>query len=373
MTININAEQLEKDWEALHAIPEPGFQEFQTSAYLRSRLQTLGFELKPIAGTGILACLRGQEPGPLVGLRADMDALQFRNPDGTTSLIHACGHDAHCAMVLAAGAFAAQCGVKKGTLYLLFQPAEETICGASRVIADGVLPKLDALFGMHLRPRTELPLGAAAAQLLHQATMPMTVTFLGKEAHGARPQLGINALSAAASCIAAVDALRLDTACSYSAKATDCTCYDNSHNVIPARCTVRFDLRAQTNALAQTLIDRVRALAEAAAKAVGCGVEISQIRGYAAEYDPALVRICEQAITQTFGCVAPPLHTLGSEDFHAYHMEYGIPTAYMGLGADLVPGLHDRDMRFDHSCMLPGAQILFRCAAGLLQMETQSD
>lgn len=369
MDIGINAQQLRKDWESLHAIPEIGFKEYKTSAYLKERLREMGYQVTPIAGTGLLARLDGDEPGALVGLRADMDALQFHNEDGSTEMIHACGHDAHCSMVLAAGELAVKRGLKKGTLYLLFQPAEETICGASRVIKDGGLPHFDALFGIHLRPRVEIPLGTATAELLHQATLPMTVTFLGRESHAARPQSGINALSAAADCIAAVDALRLDTAYSYSAKATNCTCYDNSHNVIPARCTVQLDLRAQTNALAKELVSRVHEIAESSARKVGCTTAFSQIWGYAAEYDPRLVRVCERAITETLGSVEPPLHTLGSEDFHAYHMEYGIPVAYMGLGADVMPGLHARNMHFDHSCMVPGAEILFRCVSQLLEFK----
>lgn len=367
MKIEINAERLQADWDALHTMAEPGFEEYRTSDYIKDRLLSMGYQVTPIAGTGLLAKLEGEEPGKLVGLRADMDALRFFNEDGSSEMVHACGHDAHCAMVLAAGEFAARKGLRKGTLYLLFQPAEETIYGASRVIADGGLPHLDALFGMHLRPQAETPLGTATAQLLHQAAMPMTVTFLGKEAHGARPQLGINALSAAAASIAAVDALRLDTAYRYSAKATNCTCYDNSHNVIPARCTVQFDLRAQTNALAKTLAAAIQEIVERCAQAVGCQVSYTQSWSYAAEYDPALVKICETAIMQTLGSLEPPALTFGSEDFHAYHVEYGIPTAYIGLGSGLTPGLHARDMRFDHACMAPGAEILFRCAAQLLQ------
>ena len=153
MDIGINAQQLRKDWESLHAIPEIGFKEYKTSAYLKERLREMGYQVTPIAGTGLLARLDGDEPGALAGLRADMDALQFHNEDGSTEMIHACGHDAHCSMVLAAGELAVKRGLKKGTLYLLFQPAEETICGASRVIKDGGLPHFDALFGIHLRPR----------------------------------------------------------------------------------------------------------------------------------------------------------------------------------------------------------------------------
>lgn len=369
MNIKINKKQLMTDWRQLHSMPEIGFCEYKTSAYLRKRLEEIGFEVHSIAGTGLLAVLRGEEPGKSVGLRADMDALEFHNEDGSSEMLHACGHDAHSAMVLNTGELVAEIGIQRGTLYLLFQPAEETICGASKVIESGQLPYLDALFGMHLRSRLELPIGRATAQLLHQATRPLTIEFIGKAAHGARPRQGINALSAAAAAIARVDCMKINTGLSWSAKATNADCYGNSHNVIPECCTVMFDLRAQSNDLADQVLKKVLDCAQQSASEVGCRIETSVIRGYAAEYDPALVTVCEEAITETLGSVETPLRTLGSEDFHAYHREAGIPVAYMGLGADLTPELHSREMRFDPECMVAGVEILFRCAGKLLEFK----
>ncbi len=368
MDIVVNKEQIMTDWRILHSMPEIGFCEYRTSAYLRKRLETLGFEVHSAAGTGLLAALHGKEPGKSVGLRADIDALKFHDGDGTSVILHACGHDAHSTMVLNAGEIIAKAGIRRGTLYLLFQPAEETICGASRVIAEGEMPHLDALFGMHLRSRSEIPVGKATAQLLHQATRPLTIIFLGKAAHGARPEQGINALSAAAATIARVDSMKINTGLSWSAKATNADCYGNSHNVIPECCTVMFDLRAQSNVLADQILQKVLDCAHQSASEVGCRMEASVIKGYAAEYDPALVTICEEAITETLGSVEPPLRTLGSEDFHAYYKEAGIPVAYMGLGADLVPDLHSREMTFDTRCMESGVEIFCRCVDKLLEV-----
>ncbi len=369
MNIRIDKERLMTDWENLHNMPEIGFCEYKTSAYLRTRLESMGFEVHSIAGTGLLATLRGEQPGKSVGLRADIDALEFHDEDGSSVMLHACGHDAHSAMVLNVGELAVKTGLKKGTLHLLFQPAEETLCGASKVIADGGLPHLDALFGMHLRPGTEMPIGKATAQLMHQAARTLTIKFLGKAAHGARPHQGINALSAAAAAIARVDALKVDTKLSWSAKATNADCYGNGHNIIPECCAVVFDLRAQTNDLAEQIQKIVLNCAEESAEKVGCKMEKNVICGYAAEYDPFLVSICEEAIRETLGSVEPPLKTLGSEDFHAYSKEAGIPVAYMGLGADLVPELHSREMTFDKNCMMTGVEIFYRCVSKLIEFK----
>ena len=118
-----------KMWEDLHKIPELAMQEVKTSAYVTKTLQDLGIEVQTGIGgtTGVMGVIKGAEPGPVVLLRADMDALPF-TIDGKECAIHACGHDSHTAMLLAA-ASRLKDRVKKGTLKLLFQPAEESISG----------------------------------------------------------------------------------------------------------------------------------------------------------------------------------------------------------------------------------------------------
>ena len=118
-------------FDTLHAIPEPGFQEVKTSAFLAGELRRLGYAVQDsFARTAVLGTLETGQSGPVVCLRADMDALTF-TVDGETKHIHACGHDANCTEVLAAAAAAAETGfLKHGTLKVLFQPCEETMQGA---------------------------------------------------------------------------------------------------------------------------------------------------------------------------------------------------------------------------------------------------
>ena len=119
----------------LHQIPEIGFQEFKTSAYLADKLRELGYKVTTnVGGTGVVGVVKGAEPGPVMLLRADMDALPFVI-NGEHKAIHACGHDAHCSMVLAAASNLKD-KIKKGTLKILFQQGEETLKGALAV-ADG--------------------------------------------------------------------------------------------------------------------------------------------------------------------------------------------------------------------------------------------
>lgn len=117
-------------WRDLHKTPELGFEENKTSAYLAEALEKLGFAVtRGVGKTGVMGVIRGAEPGPVLMLRADMDALPFRNDDGSIEAVHACGHDSHCAMVLAAASELAG-RVRRGTLKILFQPGEETLHGA---------------------------------------------------------------------------------------------------------------------------------------------------------------------------------------------------------------------------------------------------
>lgn len=362
----IDGSVLERDWAQLHQIPEPAFHEEQTSRWIREALTASGFSIRGFGKTGLLAHITGEAPGSAIALRADMDALPFPQRDGAVVCRHACGHDAHCAMVLAAGKYLAALGLTRGTLYLLFQPAEESMNGARETLKCG-LPHLDGMLGIHLRPQSEIRLGHATPALLHCASLPVTARFSGKAAHAARPHLGINTISAAARAIAAVDEIRLDTAALWSAKATVIDSHGNPRNVIPELCTVVFDLRAETNAVGVLLSAEVKHAVETAAAAVGCAVSVHQEQGFAPEYNPRLVEICRCAIADILGTADPPYHTPGSEDFHAYSALGNIPTAYIGLGADLEPGLHSPTMHFDHSCMAPGAEILADAALRALQ------
>lgn len=363
----MNHDMLHKDWELLHQMPEEAFRERNTSAYIRDRMKGAGFRVSPVADTGLLCCLEGQRPGPTVALRADLDALLLTDVEGHKVLDHACGHDAHCAMVMAAASAIAAEGLPRGVLLALFQPAEETLRGAQAVITEG-LPPIDGMFGIHLRPANEMRPGLATPALYHCAAIHLDLCFYGKAAHGARPHLGINAISTAAKTIAAVDALELDTAESWSAKATMIDSGGNLQNVIPDFCSVTFDLRAQSNQLAQQLEQLVRQAGTQAANASGARLEIRErARAYAPRFDERLVAISAQAIQEVLGEAQPPMPTLGSEDFHSYGVCADIPSAYIGLGAGVQPGLHVLGMTFDHQYLDAGAEILRRCALTALE------
>jgi len=200
----------------LHQIPEPCFQEKQTAALVAAYLKKLGLEVSTgIAGTGVKAVLRGRLPGPVVGLRADMDALPIEEATGLPfrsrlpGQMHACGHDAHMTNLLVAARLLS--GIRDrlpGTVVFIFQPCEEGAPlkekgGAERLIDAGILenPHLDALLALHVLPELAAGQIAVCPGAIMANVAWIYIRIQGKAAHGAFPHQGIDAITAAAAAI----------------------------------------------------------------------------------------------------------------------------------------------------------------------------
>lgn len=365
---------IRETWSDLHAIPEPAFQERRTSAYLADRLRKAGYTTKTgLGGTGVVGTLSSGAPGPTAGLRADMDAL-CHEVDGQRRAIHSCGHDANCTMVLSAAEALAACGgPRKGTFKVIFQPAEEGLGGAKAIISTGELNDLNYLTGIHLRPGDELPFGKVTTSIRHGASGRFMATFKGRQAHGAKPHQGINAVEAACMAVIAVRGTRLNPQVSHSAKTTMFRGGGASLNIIPDSAEIAVDLRAQTNSLMEELKDRIAAVLSSAAALNGAQVEtIWKGGGHAAEDHPEMLTLAEEAIREVLGAegVSGPIVTAGGEDFHEYAQAIkGLKTTVVGIGADLTPGLHQPTMTFKLDALMVGARVLTLMVRKLLFVE----
>ena len=242
----------------LHEMPELALHEKRTSAYVAEKLKALGIETHENVGgsTGVVGIIRGTEPGPVFMLRADMDALPFVI-DGKPCCIHACGHDGHTAMLLAA-ASRLKDKIKRGTLKLLFQPAEETLQGAPVIIKAGVIDDVDYALGAHIRPIQDVPAGMLCAAVRHTASTTLTIVIKGRGAHASRPHLGINAIDAACALMNGIQAIWLDPKMSWSAKATQIHADSGATNTVPDLARITYDCRAQTNELMDDLLAQIR-------------------------------------------------------------------------------------------------------------------
>jgi len=204
---------------ALHQKPEMAFEEEWTSDFIAEKLESFGIEIhRGLAKTGIVGVVRGKLPGNrAIGLRADMDALRIEEANTFThrsqhpGIMHACGHDGHSAMLLGAARHLAENPDFAGTVYLIFQPAEENEGGARVMIEEGLFDQfpMEAVYGMHNAP------GFAVGQL-DLRDGPMLANFdifdiviQGKGAHAAEPHLGIDPIIVQANLVNALQAIDL--------------------------------------------------------------------------------------------------------------------------------------------------------------------
>ncbi|MDO5378919.1 MAG: amidohydrolase, partial [Clostridia bacterium] len=200
--------RLETHRRALHQIPELGYREQKTHDYIMRHLQALApDDLRVFAQTGVRAVFRGSGEGRTVAFRADMDALPVDEATGCAfasrhaGCMHACGHDGHMANLLTFAEWVAEHrDALKDYVVLLFQPAEETVGGAKRMIDEGALddPHVDVVYGMHMMP--DVPKGkiACCAGPIMAQTSEIDFVIHGRSAHGATPHLGVDAITAMA-------------------------------------------------------------------------------------------------------------------------------------------------------------------------------
>lgn len=356
----------------LHDIPELGFQEFKTSAYISQQLKAAGYAVQDNfnATTGIVAVLDSGVPGPTLALRADMDALGHII-DGVPCARHTCGHDGHSSVVLtAAQELMAEQAIKKGRLKLIFQPAEELGTGALAMIAGGAIDDVDMILGFHVRPAQECAVGTAIPAVYYSACVTVEAIIHGQTAHGARPHLGVNALDAGVSAVQAVNAIHLAADSMWSVKATRFRCDAGVTNSIPDEARVVFDLRTATNEDMVTLQDRVRRAIEHSVAAFGAQAEVQILKAMpAAEIDDEMSALIAGAIVEVLGkeALIAPRATPGSEDFFHYPVERpSVKAGFWGLGTGLLPGLHHPDMHFDLNSLPVGINIFKACVKKVL-------
>ncbi|MCX8957348.1 amidohydrolase [Erwinia psidii] len=359
-------------YACLHDIPELGFQEFKTSAYISQQLKNSGYQVQERVNdtTGIVAILDSGAPGPTLALRADMDALGHVI-NGESCARHTCGHDAHASVVLtAAQELIAEGAVKKGRLKLIFQPAEELGTGALAMAAGGAIDDVDMLLGFHVRPAEECAVGTAIPAVYYSACVTLEATVRGQTAHAARPHQGINALDAACGAVQAVNAVHMAPGKTWSAKATRFLCDAGVTNSVPDEARVVFDLRAAENEDMNQLQERVERAIRFSAASFGATVQINVLKAMpAAEIAGEMTALISAAIKEVLGAeaVMPVRSTPGSEDFFHYAVQRPeMKAGFWGLGTGLLPGLHHPDMHFDLSALPVAVRIFKACVVRVL-------
>ena len=330
----------------LHQHPELGYQEQQTSELVANVLAEAGLQVfRGLAGTGVIGTLENG-PGPVIGLRADMDALPMTEkgaPEWKSNrpgVMHACGHDGHTAILLAAACQLAATRNFKGTVHFLFQPAEENLGGARKMVEEGLFTRfpMDAVYAMHNWPG--LPVGSLAVNpgAMMASLDSFEITLNGKSCHAAMPESGADPMVVAAELIMALQTIpsrRLSPLASAVVSVTQIH-GGEAINVIPEQIVLRGTVRC----LQTDVRDRVRSLIEdfvtTLPRPFGVSGEIHWYPGYpvtANHSAPAeQVREVAQRVlgeSQVHWQVNP---SMASEDFAC--MLESCPGAYFWLGAD---------------------------------------
>jgi hippurate hydrolase len=329
----------------IHRHPELAFEEHRTAALVADKLEGWGYAVeRGIGGTGVVGTLvRGQGKKHL-GIRADMDALPIDEATGAewtsahAGAMHACGHDGHTAMLLAAARHLAEQGAFDGTLHLIFQPAEEGGGGALRMMDDGLFERFpcEAVFAMHNMPGVEqgrlvLREGAAMASSDYAS-----ITLTGFGGHGAMPHRTADPIVAAASIVMALQTIvsrNIDPL--HAAVVTVGALHaGNANNVIPTSATLELSVRALDREVRATLEQRIKALVAAQAESFGVTARIDWKPGYAVLVNtPAETAFAREVAVELVGAEqvtlqGPPL--TGSEDF-AFMLER-VPGSYLLIG-----------------------------------------
>lgn len=356
-------------YDYLHSIPELGFAEVKTAAFLAGELQKLGYDVQTGYGkTGLIGTIKGAEPGPVLMLRADMDALPF-TVAGKSEARHACGHDSHCSMMLAAAAELAG-KVKKGTLKILFQPAEELGTGAVAVMEDGALEGVDYIIGVHNRPVQDIPEGTLTPAVNHAAVAQVAITIDGQSCHGARPHLGVNAAETAAVMTTTIMSLKLNPIKSWSCKVTSIHA-GSVFNIIPDKAELLVDCRAEDNEVMDEMMLKLHRAVEGAAIAMGAKAVLTTPSGIipAPQYDAGMIKLLADSIIAVAGKenYRDPITNPGGEDFHFFTKKYPqLKAGYLGVGAGATPGLHAVNMHLNKQYLQKGADVLVHAALQII-------
>ncbi|MGW9125634.1 amidohydrolase [Paenibacillus chitinolyticus] len=327
----------------LHENPELSHEEFETTAFIKAWLEEAGIRIAPYSlRTGLVAEVGGLRPGPVVAIRADIDALPIREETGlpyaskVPGKMHACGHDFHTAAVLGAAYLLKQKEEElPGTVRFLFQPAEEKASGALKVIGSGALENVRAVFGLHNKP--DLPVGTLGIKEgpLMAAADGFVAEIEGRGSHAALPEAGSDPIVASAQIVSAVQSIvsrnisSLDSAVVSVTKLHSGTAW----NVIPEKALLEGTIRTFDEGVRSRVLARFREVVEGVAAASGTKASLRWIQGPPPVNNSAelaeLARTTADALSYS---AITPLPSPAGEDFAFYQRE--VPGLFVFVGTD---------------------------------------
>lgn len=401
-------EQKVIDWRHdIHQNPELGNREFRTAELIAKHLKSLGIEVQTKVGvTGVVGILKGDKPGPVVALRADMDALPVEEKNdlafaskvkttyngNETSVMHACGHDGHVAILMGTAEILSEMKSDlKGTVKFIFQPAEEGAPkgeegGAYLMTKEGVLenPKVDVIFGLHMDALTEVGKITYKPAGIMASVNDMKITVKGKPAHGSSPWMGIDPIVVSAQIINS-----LQTIVSRNVALTDNAAVvtigaingGNRSNVIPEQVEMLGTIRTFTDEDEAFVLKRIKEIVEFTAKAAGATVTVDlpySIRFPVTFNNEKLTEMMLPTLEKSAGkenvTLIPAI--TGAEDFSFFAQK--VPGLYFFVGAmtkgrdlETVGDHHTPQFLMDDNAFKTGVNALSNLVFDYMELNTQ--
>ncbi|BDX37014.1 N-acyl-L-amino acid amidohydrolase [Tenuifilaceae bacterium CYCD] len=353
----------------IHQNPELSFKEVKTSEYVAGVLKSFGnIEVIRPTATSVIGILHGAKPGKTIAFRADMDALPVQEETGlpfsssVSGVSHACGHDAHTAILL--GTVATLSKLQKdlmGTVYFIFQHAEEQDPGgAQEIVKSGVLNKVEAFFGLHVFSNYPvghvgiLPTGAASttADFFY-------LTIQGKGTHGSMPHLGIDPIVTGAEIVTALQTIisRNVTPGEMAVISVGQFQAGDAPNVIPDRVEISGTVRTIAESTRQLIADRIKIVVDNISKANGATCNLNYVFSYKPiQNDIALNKFARESVAKVLGndCVFDAPRMTASEDF-AYYSDIA-PECFLILGVGSGGANHNPAFNIDESALVNGVK-----------------
>jgi len=384
----------------IHQHPELGNRETRTSKLVADKLRSLGIEVHtPIAHTGVVGLLKGGKPGRVVALRADMDALPvteqvdvpFKSTVRTTyngqevGVMHACGHDAHVAILL--GVAEVLAGMREelpGTIVFLFQPAEEGAPegeegGAYLMVKEGALdkPKVEAVFGLHVTSRFAVGEIAYKPASMMAAVDSFKIKVHGRQTHGAYPWLGVDPIVIASQIVLGLQTIpsrQVDSSLAPSIVTVGAIHGGVRNNIIPDEVEMIGTIRSLDAKMRDEIHSRIKRTAEDIATSGGGKADVEITTGYPITYnDPALTEAIAPTLKRVSNGNAQVVNAvLGAEDFSFYQQK--VPGVFFWVGtrpkdqsAEQAASNHSPKFYVDESGLLLGVRALAHVAVDYLK------
>lgn len=368
----------------LHAHPEPSFQETQTASYVCKRLTAIeGIQVEQPSPTSALGRLKGRGPGPVIALRADLDALPVQEAadipfrSQKLGVMHACGHDGHIAILLGVAGILSQWRHRFcGEVRFIFQPAEELPPGgAADLIRAGILDGVQAILGTHLW--VPLPVGmlGLADGPVMAATTTFDLTVLGRGGHAGQPHRAVDAIAVASQVVTHLQHLVARETDPLEPLVISVTRFraGSTNNVIPELAELSGTVRSFNPSLSTTIAERMDAMTAAICQAHGASHRLTFHPGYGPVVnDPALTERIRHALQRFWpgDALTADVRTMAAEDFSAYQAV--VPGCYLFVGAGnpekgtVFPHHHPR-FTIDEEALRYGMEALLGSVLALLK------